>query len=365
MQIDIANHIEKLLFLHDALTIPSFGAFTARPTVAQADYAGGTVVPPSKTLTFNENITTDDGLLIQDVAKTNGVSSEQARQTVQVFVENIQEMLNRREIVTLPGIGRLYKNYVQKIQFLPDAANFNAESFGLPPLQFSPIARSREVVDGVTGIENTKTTGRSSELTFSNDAHIASDPKSNSSRQLVGESAGHSGAGGVVPMLIVILILLCAMAGYWVWKQGRDIKEIADNRNETEKVGSTAQEKPTDYIPKPSTKPPKIEQPPSEKPANTSAESAEEKKEYNIDKGKGESLGKHECILIVATLQEEINADRLVGMLESEGYKVYFLRKGGFQVGIQFRYDHLSQVQEKIVALQKLTGEQNIWIKKR
>lgn len=361
MQIDIANHIEKLLFLHDALTIPSFGAFTARPTVAQADYAGGTVVPPSKTLTFNENITIDDGLLIQDVAKTNGVSSEQARQTVQAFVDNIQEMLNRREIVTLPGIGRLYKNYVQKIQFLPDAANFNAESFGLPPLQFSPIARSREVVDGVTGIENTKNTVRSSESTLSNDAHLAGDDKIGASPQIVGESTNRSGVGGVIPMLIVVLILLCAMAGYWVWKQGKDIKGIADNRNEVEKIGSADQEKSTSQISKPSNKPSKIEQPPSEKPATTFAESTEDKEE----KDKEGSLGRHECILIVATLQEEINADRLVGMLESEGYKVYFLRKGGFQVGIQFRYDHLSQVQEKIVALQKLTGEQNIWIKKR
>ena len=74
---------------------------------------------------------------------------EEARRVVTEFVEQIQNLLNQREIVTLPNIGRLYKNYMQKIQFLPVANNFNAASYGLPPLQFSPIARSREVIEPV------------------------------------------------------------------------------------------------------------------------------------------------------------------------------------------------------------------------
>ncbi len=52
-------------------------------------------------------------------------------------------------------------------------------------------------------------------------------------------------------------------------------------------------------------------------------------------------------------------------MLEDAGYQVYFLHKNGFQVGVQFRYNQLSEVQETIVALQKLTGEPQIWIKKK
>lgn len=387
MQIDIANHIEKLLFLHDALTIPSFGAFSARPTAAQTDYAGGTVTPPSKTLTFNENITTDDGLLVQDVAKTNSISSEQARQTVQAFVDNIHEMLDRREIVTLPGIGRLYKNYVQKIQFLPDAANFNAESFGLPPLQFSPIARSREVVDS-TAVNNlpqqppsgapsssVKISANESAGKTASSTTVRSEPVPPSQGQPATdsglwrpehtESASRSGSG-VVPMLITVLLLLCAMAGYWVWKQNRDIKKIAEGADKKEQIGTKPESsEPTStkpHQPKPAA--PQVVAP--EKTAEPDPDaSVAEKMEAARQAVKSGGTGKRECILVVATLQEEVNADRLVGMLESEGYQVYFLRKRGFQVGIQFRYDHLSQVQEKMLALQKLTGEQNIWIKKR
>jgi cell division septation protein DedD len=362
MQIDIANHIEKLLFLHDALTIPSFGAFSARPTTAQADYAGGTVTPPSKTLTFNENITTDDGLLVQDVAKTNSISNEQAHQTVQEFVDGIQEMLNRREIVTLPGIGRLYKNYVHKIQFLPDAANFNAESFGLPPLQFSPIARSREVVD------NSPPPVPLAEAEPVITTPVTTSPSTDIVAQVREESKyGQRTSSGVVPMLIGILLLLCAMAGYWVWKQNKDIGKIAAQPDKQEEVSGRSESGKS-----------KAPAPPSPAPATSgvsekntdpapSSPQTEEIKEAPAARqdAKSGGTGKHECILVVATLQEEVNADRLVSMLESEGYQVYFLRKRGFQVGIQFRYDQLSEVQEKIVALQKLTGEENIWIKKR
>lgn len=351
MQIDIASHIEKLLFLHDSLTIPGFGAFTARPTTALADYAGGTVTPPSKTLTFNENITTDDGLLIQEVSKANSISSEQARHAVETFVSNIQQLLDRREIVTLPGIGRLYKNYVHKIQFLPDAANFNAESFGLPPLQFTPITRSREVVE--TAIPTTAA-GSSTSVAS---ATLPPAPPSLPDYTTAAPASESSGSG-VVPMLITLLVLLSMMGIYWIWKN-----------NQRDKKG------PSDEVVKveqPATKTPA---PAKNAPASTAAGDPED-----VSKGVEESVdkkmqaareeveadaGKRECILVVATLQQEANADRLVGMLEKEGYQVYFLRKNGFQVGIQFRYAHLREIQEKIVALQNLTGEQSIWIKKK
>lgn len=377
MQIDIANHIEKLLFLHDALTIPSFGAFSARPSSASADYAGGTVAPPSKTLTFNENITTDDGLLVQDVAKMNGVSSEKARQTVQEFVDNIQEMLNRREIVTLPGIGRLYKNYVQKIQFLPDAANFNAESFGLPPLQFSPIARSREVVDTTTASNVPQPSSSSSQPSAGKTTSVRSEPVPAASTGSATpsiqqpertESSSRSGSS-VVPMLITLLLLLCAMAGYWVWKQNKSIEKIAGGTDKKEQTTTKPEQEKQPTSTK--TKQPETATPPpvADVPEKTAEKDPDiavaEKMEAARQEVKSGGTGKRECILVVATLQEEVNANRLVGMLESEGYKVYFLRHRGYQVGIQFRYDQLSQVQEKMLALQNLTGEQNIWIKKR
>lgn len=372
MQIDIANHIEKLLFLHDALTIPSFGAFTARSTAAAADYAGGTVAPPSKTLTFNENMTADDGLLVQDISRTHGLSSEEARKALQDFVDNMQDLLNRREIVTLPGIGRLYKNYVHKIQFLPDATNFNATSFGLPPLQFSPIARSREVTDAAvvgaagSGATTSVRPPAPNEGTSNAVNTVAAAPPPSVVTETASAASQRRGSG-VVPMLIIILVLLCGMAGYWAWKQNKNIQKIAEGGSSTEQSDTRPDKgksnvappkpraegkEPADKEPSPIARP--VEEPAVEQPAETPQQ-----------KTKAGSTGKHECILVIATLREQVNADRLIGMLEDAGYQVYFLHKNGFQVGVQFRYNQLSEVQDNIVALQKLTGESQIWIKKK
>jgi hypothetical protein len=67
----------------------------------------------------------------------------------------------------------------------------------------------------------------------------------------------------------------------------------------------------------------------------------------------------------VATLQEKANADRLVRTIQNGGYQVYMVQKKGYQVGIQFNYSNLTEVQQKIVELQKLTGENQIWIKQK
>jgi len=364
MQIDIASHIEKLLFLHDALTIPSFGAFTARPTAATADYIGGTVTPPTKTLTFNENLTSDDGLLVQDVAKINGITTEEARQAIQEAVEKMQGMLNRREIVTLPGIGRLYRNYVQKIQFLPDTTNFNAESFGLPPLQFSPIARSREVADPVVNLNSAytktnSTTLENGQVAIPSTAVTAPPPPSVPVNSATPVMAPASSGSGMMPMLITILVLLCAMAGYWVWKQNNNIKEIAAEGPKTEQNATKPAKEPS------ATKP--VPAPKKETPVVTKTEeiAVVETQPKPANQEKTAVKGGRECILIVATLREQINANRLIGMLEKEGHEVYFLHKNGYQVGIQFRYNQLSEVQAKMISLQQLTGEQNIWIKKK
>ena len=50
MQIDIAQHIEQLLYNHDTLIVPGFGGFTSSKTPASVDYIGGVLTPPSKVL---------------------------------------------------------------------------------------------------------------------------------------------------------------------------------------------------------------------------------------------------------------------------------------------------------------------------
>lgn len=380
MQIDLAAHLEKLLFLHDTVIIPDFGAFVATRTAAAVDYGGGTVNPPSKTLVFNENIKADDGLLLDDITRNQGIALEDARRLVQEFVEKTQALLNQREIVSLPNIGRLYKNYVQKIQFLPDSANFNSESYGLPPLQFSPIGRSREVTEKPAETASATASPNINSRYASNTVPVVTQPEPSQTGSEIKhkedtaaepvpvpayEPARTSYAGTWITLAVVVIGGLAAAT--WWWKH-RQEAELAGN-------DPAAIERPaaeTGNNPHINTAPTRAEEneaaekretarskaAPGE-PAAKKAKPAQEAPQTDAP------AGTRQCILVVATLKDQANIDRLKHMLGEAGYQVYSAKKGGEQVGIQFNYRNLNEVQEKIVALQKLTGEQEIWIKKK
>jgi CCDC81-like prokaryotic HU domain 2/CCDC81-like prokaryotic HU domain 1 len=353
MQIDIAAHIEKLLFLHDSLAIPALGGFTATRTPASADFAGGTVNPPAKTLSFSENLTVDDGILVDELMRAHHISAEDARNIISEFVEKTHQLLGQREIVTLNGVGRLYKNYVQKIQFLPDAANFNTASYGLPPLQFSPIARSREIEKPLEPTQTPATPAKTPESAGALQTTNAPVTVVTTLPQPTSSSNINWG------MILSILFLSVALGGgYWYWKKqkakAQDIEPIAQTETPAQQLKREAAE--AAEAPESNEDPETVK----EALAKAAAESVAKKTEDARNNLNGKT-----CILVVATLQDKTNADRLQNILEKEGYDVYYVQKNGHQVGIEFKYSKYVEVQDKIKALQKLTGEQQIWIKKR
>ena len=344
MQIDIPAHIEKLLFLHDALIIPGFGGFTATRTPASADYVGGSVAPPAKTLAFSENLTVDDGILVGDIAQTHSIALDDARKAIADFVEKMQALLQQREIVTLPGVGRLYRNYVQKIQFLPDSTNFNASSYGLPPLQFSPIARSREVADKPATEPATPTPA-----TVSTPAYTPPEETYTSSARSGGSRWGLA--------LGIIFLFISLSIGIWYWQQKKK-QALQAQREKTEQADADREKEPKTAAPTPN----KAQETQATEPS--AQELANKKMEAARELVAKEAAGR-ECILVIATLREKNNADRLVKMLKDDGHEVYFLEKNGYQVGVKFQYNKVSEIQETINILSKLTGEDQIWIKKK
>lgn len=164
MEIDISKHIVELLFEHDVVSLPGLGSFVGSYKSAVVDQVSGTVSPPSKTITFDDNLRMDDGLLIEAVSKTYGITFDTASETVQNYVSQIQEVLNRREIVSFPNLGRLYRDFEQNLQFLPEVTNFNTESHGLPEVKTYPIAKPEpepepEPIQEPLVVENQRSSG--------------------------------------------------------------------------------------------------------------------------------------------------------------------------------------------------------------
>lgn len=353
MQIDIPAHIEKLLFLHDALVIPGFGGFTATRTPASTDYVGGVVNPPAKTLAFSENLTIDDGLLTADIADGHGLSLEDAGRAVDEFVEKMRNLLDQREIVTLPGVGRLYKNYVQKIQFLPDATNFNAASYGLPPLQFSPIARSREIEQPIETIPAYGATNQAAPPTMPNPAPPMPEPTYAPERSGGGSSFGAA--------LGIFLLLAALTAGIWYWKHLQKVAESGQNPASEIKEAAKSKEKAELEAPV-STDQESSSTQDEEKAARESLEAKEKEAREKVNLARNG----RECILIVASLSDKGNAEKLRKLLTEEGYQEYYQQNGKTHiVGIRFFYLKPAEIEEKKKALMALTGVNYIAVKKK
>lgn len=141
---EIANYIGDLLYEHDAVIVPQLGGFVTSYKSASIDHVQGLLYPPSKIIAFNENLVINDGVLINHLRQRHGLSSIDARQAVETFVANVRAAIEKREIVVFPEVGRLYQDYEQNIQFLPDSTNYNTDVFGLPTVQFYPILRTYE-----------------------------------------------------------------------------------------------------------------------------------------------------------------------------------------------------------------------------
>ena len=144
MEIDIAKHISDLLYNNDTVIVPGLGGIVASYQHATFDHVQGLIHPPSKRLSFNENLQLNDGLLVDYIKRQNKISLKESVDAISRFVEITKSKLNNKEILILPKIGRLYKDYENNLRFLQDATNFNKAGYGLPTLQFYPILRSQE-----------------------------------------------------------------------------------------------------------------------------------------------------------------------------------------------------------------------------
>ncbi|RMF31014.1 MAG: hypothetical protein D6765_02390 [Bacteroidetes bacterium] len=144
MKVDVAGSISELFFTHERVVLPDFGGFIAVEKPAAVDFVKGSVQPPARSLEFKRDLLLDDGALAEHLAEKYGLSAEQAAERVQAFVKDLKVKLERKEIVEIPKVGRLYLDFEKKVRFLPEGTNFKQEAFGLPTVQFYPVMRDRK-----------------------------------------------------------------------------------------------------------------------------------------------------------------------------------------------------------------------------
>lgn len=128
----ISTYISELLFLHDCVIIPEFGGFVGNNKSAVLNEITRTISPPSKEILFNPNLKTNDGLLINHISKSEGISNVDARNLVVNYVSLINQKLKKIRTFRIENVGLLSLGAEENILFLQDSfTNYNLESFGL------------------------------------------------------------------------------------------------------------------------------------------------------------------------------------------------------------------------------------------
>jgi hypothetical protein len=134
--LDIKAFIRELLFGYDCVIIPGFGGFIGNYSPARIDRSTGTFIPPVKKISFNKNLSHNDGLLVSRISQATGLNYGNARKTVEEFVTNLTETLTKGENVVFDHLGTFSYNQECNIQFEPESnINYYLDSFGLESFQ--------------------------------------------------------------------------------------------------------------------------------------------------------------------------------------------------------------------------------------
>ncbi|MET1258472.1 SPOR domain-containing protein [Flagellimonas sp. DF-77] len=147
----IEHYISELLYRYNCVVVPEFGAFLANTTSAKIDVANHTLFPPSKSISFNQQLSKNDGLLVSHIAKSKHLAYDDILDSVLEHSKTWKERLINGDRLDLDDIGSLTSDSEGRIQFKPtEKVNYLVSSFGLSTFSATPIVREtlkQEVVE--------------------------------------------------------------------------------------------------------------------------------------------------------------------------------------------------------------------------
>lgn len=142
---DLTSYIKELLYQHACVTLPGFGAFLTHPKPIEVNRFTGEFTPPSRSLSFNQLIDQNDGLLANYVGKKEKLSYADALAEIENEMRRWQKQLLTQAVV-LPGIGEFSTNAEDKLRFIPyGKLNFDANALGLKEFYRTPLKEQLQV----------------------------------------------------------------------------------------------------------------------------------------------------------------------------------------------------------------------------
>ncbi|WP_027076600.1 HU domain-containing protein [Maribacter antarcticus] len=138
----LEHYIGELLYRYNCVAVPTFGAFLTQKTSARINDNTNTFFAPTKAIGFNQQLTSNDGLLVSHIAEAEKTSFETVLSGIEEIAKQWKTQLATEEKLDLQHIGLLWTNAEGKIQFQPSLeVNYLTSSFGLAPFNAIPVIR--------------------------------------------------------------------------------------------------------------------------------------------------------------------------------------------------------------------------------
>ncbi len=134
------RYIHDLLYEHDCVIMPGFGAFLTHYRPARLDVQRRLVHPPSKDLSFNRKLVRHDGLLVDQVVRQEGLAFNAAKLRVERELEQWRKQLLHHDRLEVVRVGTFFHDAEHNLQFEPDRrVNFLKEAYGLKSVEAVPV----------------------------------------------------------------------------------------------------------------------------------------------------------------------------------------------------------------------------------
>ncbi|HET8754324.1 MAG TPA: SPOR domain-containing protein [Salinimicrobium sp.] len=138
----ITNYISELLYRYECVVLPGFGAFITHRQSARIQVKDNQFFPPQKSVSFNQQLTKNDGLLANHLVELEKISFKTAVEKIDFFVRDLQSILQKEQSVKLEHLGSFSLTEEGKLQFEPAAEmNYLKEAFGLSSFNSPEVLR--------------------------------------------------------------------------------------------------------------------------------------------------------------------------------------------------------------------------------
>ncbi|MEO0572036.1 MAG: SPOR domain-containing protein [Bacteroidota bacterium] len=299
----VEHFITELLYRYNCVVVPEFGAFLANTTSAHLDTKHQTIHPPTKKLSFNQQLTKNDGLLVSYISNAKNLPYEELLEEVIDVSNQWKVKLESGQSLFLEGIGKLWTGKEGKIQFLPEEGyNYLASSFGFSSFNAAPVVREK-LKEEVEQLEEKVP------FTFTPERRNAINQRS-----------------WLKYAAILLLLFATGASGYQFYKQNQE-KQLLVRQNVQEQVSKHIQEATF------------FEGNPMELPT------------LNLNVSKRPTGPIHH--VIAGAFRFKGNADKKIAQLKTQGYGASYL--GTNKYGLhQVAFDSFSDSQEALAYLRKI-----------